>query len=48
VGPSAGTLLHAESLTAGHVPGGETFEFSVPDRWGTELYRRVPGNPEGY
>ena len=28
--------------------GGETFEFSVTDRWGTELYRRVPGNPEGY
>jgi hypothetical protein len=28
--------------------GGETFEFSVQDRWGTEMYRRVPGNPEGY
>jgi hypothetical protein len=28
--------------------GDETFEFAVTDRWGTELYRRVPGNPEGY
>jgi hypothetical protein len=28
--------------------GGETFDFAVTDRWGTELYRRVPGNPEGY
>jgi Beta-lactamase len=28
--------------------GGETYEFAVTDRWGTELYRRVPGNPEGY
>jgi hypothetical protein len=28
--------------------GGESFELSVTDRWGTEMYRRVPGNPEGY
>jgi hypothetical protein len=28
--------------------GDEIFEFAVTDRWGTEIYRRVPGNPEGY
>ena len=28
--------------------GGDTFAFAVTDRWGTERYRRVPGNPEGY
>jgi hypothetical protein len=28
--------------------GGETFTFAVTDRWGTALFRRVPGNPEGY
>jgi Beta-lactamase len=28
--------------------GGESFEFAVTDRWETELYRRVPGNAEGY
>jgi hypothetical protein len=28
--------------------GGDSFEFAVTDRWGTALYRRVPGNAEGY
>jgi hypothetical protein len=28
--------------------GDETFAFAVTDRWGTALYRRVPGNPEAY
>jgi hypothetical protein len=28
--------------------GGETYEFAATDRWDTALYRRVPGNPEGY
>ena len=27
---------------------GETFEPYVKDRLGKEVYRRVPGNPEGY
>ena len=27
---------------------GETFELSMRDRFGKEVYRRVPGNPEGY
>jgi hypothetical protein len=33
------TVYHAE---------GETFEFSPKDRFETEVFRRVPGNPEGY
>jgi hypothetical protein len=28
--------------------GGDTFAFAVTDRWDRALYRRVPGNPEGY
>jgi hypothetical protein len=28
--------------------GGDTFAFAVTDRWDSALYRRVPGNPEGY
>jgi hypothetical protein len=27
---------------------GETFEFSPQDRFVREMYRRQPGNPEGY
>ena len=27
---------------------GETFEFSPQAHLGKEIYRRVPGNPEGY
>ena len=27
---------------------GETFELYVKDRLGKEVYRREPGNPEGY
>jgi hypothetical protein len=26
----------------------ERFELAVQDRFGTEVYTRVPGNPEGY
>ena len=27
---------------------GESFELAVQDRFGKEVYRRLPGNPEGY
>ena len=27
---------------------GETFELELQDRFAKEVYRRVPGNPEGY
>jgi len=27
---------------------GETFTLELQDRWGQEVLRRVPGNPEGY
>jgi hypothetical protein len=27
---------------------GETFEFSPKDRFETEVFRRVPGNPKDY
>jgi hypothetical protein len=28
--------------------GGDTFAFAGTDRWDSALYRRIPGNPEGY
>jgi hypothetical protein len=36
-----------EACTTAHREG-ETFVFSPKDRFETEVYRRVPGNPEGY